>query len=101
MFPEKWFFRGQNINAVDQKTLEYRWFFNKFGLEYGLFNNYYYTFDGSYSSNLENLLNQGYIEISFEDFSKFIRQELEEDFPKTIVLDKSLLENLFQKLNIR
>jgi hypothetical protein len=106
MFPEKWFFKGNqptgfrgNLDGIK----EWLWFKNKFDKDYGFFTSYCYASNGLsfvYERELETYKLDGYVEITFEEFGKFIRNELEEDFPKAIAVNKNILETLFKKLNI-
>ncbi len=75
--PEKWFFRGTEESENNCKNSDYyNYFFKKFGKDYGFYPRSRYYSDGGHNFT-RNPPKRNFIEISFEDFKRYVLNEPE------------------------
>lgn len=99
MIPENWFFIATSKSLdVNRDTPQWKWFNEKFTVNFGFIEGYYYDSNGKSKSTpkaKEKYRDAGFVEISFDDFLKYVVKE-EVDGEE----DMSYLKPLLEKLNI-
>src|SRR6478736_5679765 len=99
MIPENWFFIATSESKdVHRDTPQWKWFNNKFTVNFGFIEGYYYD-SNSKSKNhhtaKDKYIDAGFVEISFDHFLKYVvREEVDGEE------DMSYLKPLLEKLNI-